>query len=274
MIGAVNCVTLVVATPHIRVERFAHAPGVSHVDAEREVSPAFGLHFVETGGFSVRTDGGWTEVTTQRMFVTAPGLEFSCRHAEECPQDRCTSIVYSEAAIESARSVGTMASPGVRPLTNRTAYLRTRVRDETVDPACAEAAAGAMLLAIDGGGPRMPLFPAHRLAWYAARVDRAKEYMRSHHADPLSLSVLARDAGMSVFHFARTFAALEGQPPHKFLMEVRLARARDALRAGASVTEVCYQVGFQSLSHFATTFRRRFGISPSRVARGRSVTRS
>ncbi len=105
------------------------------------------------------------------------------------------------------------------------------------------------------------------MAWYAARVDRAKAMIEARYAEPLSLSTLARDAGMSVFHFARIFGELEGRPPHRFLTDVRLTHADARLRDGAGVTETCFAVGFGSLSHFVTTFRRRYGTRPSRIQR-------
>lgn len=74
---------------------------------------------------------------------------------------------------------------------------------------------------------------------------------------------------MSVFHFARIFGELEGRPPHRFLTDVRLAQAHARLRDGASVTDTCFAVGFGSLSHFVTTFRRRYGTRPSELGRAR-----
>ena len=83
---------------------------------------------------------------------------------------------------------------------------------------------------------------------------------------------LARDSGMSVFHFARIFSELEGQPPHRLLTDVRLAHADARLRDGAAVTDTCFAVGFGSLSHFVTTFRRRYGVRPSDIGRnGRAL---
>lgn len=274
MISAVNRVTSLVETSHIRIERFEHAAGVAHVDPDREVSGRFGVHFVDRGEFAIRTAGPWMKVSPRGVFVTAPGMEFSCQHDQECPEDRCTSVVYSEAAVESARSVGAVTNPGVRPLTNRLAYLRRPLAGVSmVDPADAETIADAMLTSLSGTPSRTPLFPGRRLSWYASRVDRAKAQMRAHYAEALPLSVLARDAGMSLFHFARTFAELEGQPPHQFLMDVRLARARAVLAAGGAVTDACYLAGFQSLSHFVTTFRRRHGVTPSRYTQRPPGTR-
>jgi AraC family transcriptional regulator len=78
---------------------------------------------------------------------------------------------------------------------------------------------------------------------------------------------MASEVGMSVYHFARVFAELEGQPPHRYLLGVRLRQAAARLRAGAGVTDTCFAVGFSSLSHFASTFRRHFGVRPSEAGR-------
>jgi AraC-like DNA-binding protein len=131
----------------------------------------------------------------------------------------------------------------------------------------AEALAGALLWSLSVATRRQPC-SALSAGWYAARVDRAKAMIEAGYGEPLSLSTMARDSGMSVFHFARIFAELEGRPPHRFLTDVRLGHANARLRDGAGVTDTCYGVGFGSLSHFVTTFRRRYGIRPSETRRG------
>lgn len=69
---------------------------------------------------------------------------------------------------------------------------------------------------------------------------------------------------MSPFHFARVFSALLGLAPHRYLLERRLQRAAELLRSGVNVTEACFQSGFNNLSHFSRSFRRRYDASPSR----------
>lgn len=263
-----NRVLQLVRTDVVALERFDHMPGVAHRDPERECAAGYAVNFVEAGSFRLRTRGAWHEVAADRLFVTTPGLEFSCAHAEDHPSDCCLSVSYSDEAVESAQSPLTRSDSAVRPLTNRQAYLQRALRDcGPGGEARAEALAGALLYSLSGPVPDQRLFRPERLAWYAARVDRAKEMIETQYPEPLSLSTLARDAGMSTFHFARVFAALEGQPPHRFLVDVRLARAAARLRNGASVTDTCYAVGFGSLSHFVQAFRRRYGASPSRIRR-------
>jgi len=266
-----NCVAEVVATEAVALRRFDHAPGVPHRDPERERASGYGVNFVESGAFRARTRGGWREIGGTSLFVTTPGLEFSCAHDDEYPRDRCLSVAYSADAVEREGFAAALAGAFVRPLTNRQAFLRLTLREcGAGDAARAEALAGALLEALAAPRPPLPLFSADRLSWYARRVDRAKAMIAARYAEPLSLSIVARDAGMSVFHFARVFAELEGQTPHRYLRDVRLTHARCLLRQGAGVTETCFAVGFGSLSHFVTTFRRRYGVTPSELGRGGS----
>ena len=264
----VNRVVHLVRSRAIALERFDHMPAVAHRDPEREYADGFAVSFLETGAFRVRTTGAWREVDARSLFVTTPGLEFSCAHDDEHPHDRCFSVTYSDDALESARSAIALDTRAVRPLGNRQAYLR-RALDTCApgDEARAEALAGELVWSLARGVQRQPLFRAERLTWYAARVDRAKALIESRFAEPLALSTLARDAGMSIFHFARVFAELEGRAPHRFLRDVRLAHAHARLHGGAGVTDTCFAVGFGSLSHFVTTFRRRYGVRPSDVRR-------
>jgi AraC-like DNA-binding protein len=260
-----NRVAAILGTASVRLERFDHPPGHSHCDPERECAAGHAVSFVETGAFRVRTTGAWRPVAAGELFLTHPGLEFSCAHDEEQPTDCCLSISYDAQAIESLRGAG-LAPPTalVEAPSNRRAYLHHALsRCGHGDEARVDALAGALQWTLGTPPSVTPLFPAHRLHWYADRVDRAVSLIEQHFADPLSLSTMARDAGMSVFHFARVFNELQGLPPHRYLTSVRLARARERLRAGASVTDTCFAVGFGSLSHFVTSYRRRFGVTPS-----------
>src|SRR5438874_7217725 len=90
-----------------------------------------------------------------------------------------------------------------------------------------------------------------------------KVYLREHLADQVQIKGLARLAAMSPFYFIRMFKAHVGVPPHQYLTQVRIERAEELLRASTlSVTQICHRVGFSSLSHFVTTFRKHNGMTP------------
>jgi AraC-like DNA-binding protein len=94
------------------------------------------------------------------------------------------------------------------------------------------------------------------------RLVRARDLVHAElHTKP-SLARLAEASGLSRAHFAREFAATFGLSPHQYLVHVQLDHAKRALAAGASVTEVCYELGFESLGTFSASFHRRTGVTP------------
>jgi AraC-like DNA-binding protein len=99
------------------------------------------------------------------------------------------------------------------------------------------------------------------------RLCRARELIEERFTEPLSVAGLARHAGLSRFHFLRQFRRVFGTTPREQLVRVRLERARELLRRGATVTEACLGVGFSSLGSFSTLFRKRFGKPPSHFRR-------
>ncbi len=92
---------------------------------------------------------------------------------------------------------------------------------------------------------------------------RARDRMDRHYAEPLDIPVLAAVAGCSEAHFIRTFRAVFGETPHRYLQRRRVERAMALLRGNRSVTDVCFEVGFNSLGTFSRTFAAIVGVSPS-----------
>jgi AraC-like DNA-binding protein len=83
-------------------------------------------------------------------------------------------------------------------------------------------------------------------------------------AEPLQLAAFARVAHVSVAHFSRQFRATFGETPHRYLQRRRVERAMELLReTSRPVTEICFDVGFNSLGTFSRTFRAIVGETPS-----------
>ena len=92
----------------------------------------------------------------------------------------------------------------------------------------------------------------------------ARDLADRHYAEPLDLQALADAAGVSKYHFLRSFSTQYGQTPAQYLRHRRIERAQDLLRAtNLTVTETCHLVGFTSLGSFSSTFRELVGVSPS-----------
>lgn len=79
----------------------------------------------------------------------------------------------------------------------------------------------------------------------------------------ISVSEMAEIATQSRFHFARTFRASTGRSPHSYIVDSRLRRAEFLLsETNASLSQIANDAGFNSQSHFTTTFKKRIGITP------------
>jgi transcriptional regulator GlxA family with amidase domain len=97
-----------------------------------------------------------------------------------------------------------------------------------------------------------------------AQLQRARRLIDDCFDQPLDLEVLARAANLSPWHFLRLFRAAYDHTPHQYLQSRRLARAQQLLVAGHhSVTDVCFEVGFQSLGSFSTLFHKSVGYPPA-----------
>lgn len=96
-----------------------------------------------------------------------------------------------------------------------------------------------------------------------SRLCRARDRLRETGDAKLSIAAIAREAGLSTYHFIRLFQSVFGATPHQFRIQARLERAQRLLAAGHSVTEVCMEVGFSSVGTFSHLFAKRVGVSPS-----------
>ena len=95
-------------------------------------------------------------------------------------------------------------------------------------------------------------------------VQKAREYIEKHKSEELSLADVAKAAGASVFHFCKVFHKATGLKFTDYVARVRLEDARNRLlNPNLRISEIAYDVGFQSLTQFNRTFKRVFGQSPS-----------
>ena len=105
----------------------------------------------------------------------------------------------------------------------------------------------------------MPYVPPER------HLLRAKDLADSRYFEPLDVDDLACAAGLSRAHFSREFKRAFGEAPHSYLLTRRLERAAALLRmTDNSVAEICFSVGLQSVGSFTSSFRRTYGVSPTK----------
>lgn len=118
----------------------------------------------------------------------------------------------------------------------------------------------AQAVQLGAGSLRSPSDPA---ASAVARVTRAVRLIERHPETALTLCSLGREAGLSPYHFLRTFVRLTGETPHQYVRRARLREA--AMRLAdepARVLDIALDCGFGDVSNFNHAFRTEFGVSP------------
>lgn len=101
------------------------------------------------------------------------------------------------------------------------------------------------------------------------RLLRARDAMDRAYAEPLDVAAVAAVAHVSPAHFSRSFRAVFGETPHRYLQRRRVERSMFLLReTDRSVTDICLDVGFSSLGTFSRTFRAIVGETPSAYRSG------
>lgn len=102
-------------------------------------------------------------------------------------------------------------------------------------------------------------------------LGRARALMDARYDHRLDIDTLRGEAHFSRYHFIRTFRRYLFETPHQYLTRKRIERAKELLASSSkSVTDICFEVGFESLGSFSTLFRRIVGWPPS-IYRARCV---
>jgi AraC-like DNA-binding protein len=103
-------------------------------------------------------------------------------------------------------------------------------------------------------------------------VTMAREYLEAHLADNVSLTQLAQVTGLSPFYLVRVFHRAVGLPPHAYLNQMRLKRAKELLLLGLPIVSVAYEVGFTDQSHLTRRFKQIYGVTPGHIfLKGKNV---
>jgi AraC-like DNA-binding protein len=100
-----------------------------------------------------------------------------------------------------------------------------------------------------------------------AALRRVRDLLEAEYARTVTISELAREAGLSTFHLIRVFRASFGLPPYKYLEQVRIQQARRLIRHGFPLTHVVHATGFSDQSHLTRYFKRIVGVTPGTYAR-------
>jgi AraC family transcriptional regulator len=246
------------------------APGASgpmQACHEHEVE----LCFIEQGGEMGRIGGRLERLTTGRCGLIAPGVEHSS-WTERYAARECIihfTVPYLERLADElgrrrplALTSGDMRTPP--EMERLVEALKAELRVERAGRALVVSHLMTTLaIAVLRLAPDFRVPPSIEQG-SAAGLARAEDLIRADPGTTRTLDELAVVAGMSRFHFLRSFKRRYGVPPHQYLLRLRVERARDLIRdSDLSLTQIAVDLGFSSSSRLTEAFRGRFGQAPS-----------
>ena len=224
------------------------------------------VSLVLSGTFVCRSRHGESLLSAGSLFLGSAGQTYECshRHGEG---DRCLSFQFEPEAFEQlARDAGgTRAAfdrnglPPTRALAPLTARALAAMQQPGEIEEIAYALAGAAVRATGERRSDMPPVAAR----HQARIAEVLRQLETRIGERHSVVEIARMAGISPYHFLRTFKQVTGVTPHQWLLRARLRTAAQRLIASRErITDIALDVGFEDLSNFVRSFRAEFGVSP------------
>jgi AraC family transcriptional regulator len=224
---------------------------------------------VLAGSFQYRSATGHALMTPGSLMLGNQGQCFECGH-EHGEGDRCVSFWYApwrferlaaDAGVRGPVRLPVPRLPSLRslaPLVARAGLGVAGTADIPWEELAATLAAQTIRLAA-GAPPDSGGLPRNA----EARVSRAVRTIADDRHEQLTLETLADAAGLSPYHFLRTFERLTGVTPHQYVLRARLRKAAMWLAGGSErITDVAFDCGFGDVSNFNRAFRREFGMSP------------
>ncbi len=104
-------------------------------------------------------------------------------------------------------------------------------------------------------------------------ITKAKAFIQEHQADDISLGAVAKSVNTSTFYFCKMFKKVTGLNFTNYLSRVRIEKAKNLLlNPNLRISEIAFEVGFQSLTHFNRVFKKVIGQSPTQYRSQLSVS--
>jgi AraC-like DNA-binding protein len=229
-----------------------------------ELHRCHSISFVRKGSFGYHCHGRSHELVVGSLLIGTPGAEFICTHDHVCG-DECLSFFFEPELIETIGERAEAWQVGATPPLAELMVLGELAQaaaDGQSDIGLDEAGhliASRLVEVVSGKAKKQPSVTARD----RRRAVEAALWIDDQSHREIELEDVARQAGVSPFHFLRLFSASLGVTPHQYLVRSRLRRAARSLADDDKpVTDIAYDVGFGDLSNFVRTFHRAAGVSP------------
>jgi AraC-like DNA-binding protein len=239
-----------------------HPKGVA---GHEEETPGLTIAFLRSGVYRRHGRSGCDLVDPNHAVLFGAGEVCRFSHPTDGGDESTAFTFADEAGVESSQFPVPVVSAGAASvaLVHR---LRRICREPAARALEIDECALALLAAAVASARRAPMERPRPSDRRRRRVDAARELLASRFGDRLTLDGIAAAIGCSPFHLVREFRAETGLPVHRYLTRLRLRAAIDRVAGGnEDLTSLALDLGFSSHAHLTDTFRREFGVPPSRL---------
>lgn len=234
-----------------------------------EAHASVSIAFVTSGTFQYRSTQGSAVLAPGSLLLGNYGTCYRCGH-DHSTGDRCISFHFDPSFFEATVS----NVPGVRRADFGIASISPTNEMLGLLAAIEAAGNGAEASVYEELALRLAAAVAETLSESqrgvaepshadARRISDAVQRIEASSQERISLAALARAAGMSRYHFLRTFRRVVGMTPHQYVLRTRLHRAAVRIRGSQEpISTIAFDEGFEDLSTFNRRFRQMIGVAP------------
>ena len=237
------------------------------------------IAFVQRGAFVFHSRRGSSTIDQMSLGLFNPGEPYQTTHPFGCGDQGGAVVLTEECAREivalydpaaAQRGGGVFAQPAVAVSPQVHAGLSVLQRRHRAAPGDALAAeelalllAGAAIRDSFRSAPRGPARSA-TVSEHRQLIEESKALLQAAYRAPLRLETIARTLGVSPYHLCHVFARGTGMTLHRYLVNLRLRAAVEAILDGCDdLSGLALEMGFSNHSHFTSSFRQVFGVPPS-----------
>jgi AraC-like DNA-binding protein len=262
---------------HVLFELYRYAPGPAEsIPKHAHEDYQFCLSLDWPGEYSYR--GTYYAVPAGSLSVIHPGEMHAARDTKNRQTHATFRVMYTNpvllqsiAAEVSGRhtSLPYFTDPVIVDLSLAQLFLKCHLATESSTPRleCESLLMSTLSQFLRRYADARPLYNPIRPE--RQRIKRVRDYLHAHAAENISLDHLAYIAGLSPYHLLRLFRREVGLPPHRYHMQLRVARAKTLLAQGLPIGWVAQVLGFADQSHLTRHFKRLVQVTPGQYRRQR-----
>lgn len=238
------------------------------------------ISFVHDGAFVLHSRGSSALIDSTAVLLYNPDQPYRSEHPFGCCDHGSAIVVGRETLLdvlvhhdpaaaerEDSLFLSSYAHGLSRSYVRQRLLLQSLQKSEPRDSMAVEAAVLRIVGEVAEGCSRANgKVPRNRVPERARRdyVEDAKALLQQRFAEGLRLDDIGRALHVSTYHLCRLFKEETGVPVHKYLNQLRLHHALEAITAGEEdLSALALRLGFASHSHFTVSYRKEFGITPT-----------